>query len=168
MKIDSYQSVMIYGWWAQPRFTLAWEDVKQRGISWRQLRDLGFEAEELRQMQPDKMEWIQRGGLQLQDIVDMMVFPVNPLIDFRADLAELWNIKCTPEQLCRMGVTYEQLLSRGLNPNIMFYFDFTLSEWARLGMRLEDVDAMTPEECRAVFSIDESEVRKIFSDFVRG
>ena len=52
MKIDSYQSVMIFGWWAQPRLTLAWEDVKKKELSWRKLRELGFEPDELKSMQP--------------------------------------------------------------------------------------------------------------------
>ena len=167
MKIDSYQSVMIFGWWAQPRLTLAWEDVKKKELSWRKLRELGFEPDELKSMQPDKTEWIQRGGLQLHDLVDMMVFPVNPLTDFRADLAELWNLQCTPDHLQRMGVTYEQLLARGLNPQIMYYFDLTLAQWVQLGLSRADVEAMASHDCHTVFSVDKPELLRIFSDFVR-
>mgnify|MGYP001083737978 FL=1 len=165
MQIDAYQSVNIYGWWAQPRLTLAWEDIKQKGFSWRQLRELGFGAEQLKTLQPDKTQWIQRGGLQLTDITDMQVFPVNPLTDFRADLAELWNLKCSPDQLVLMGVTYTQLLQRGLNPQIMFYFNFSLSDWMQLGMLASDVEMITPQDCSAVFGLDKSELLQIVNDF---
>jgi hypothetical protein len=166
MKINAYQSVMIHGWWAQPRLTLAWEDVKHKNISWRQLRDLGFEPVDLKRIQPDKMEWIQRGGLQLHDLVDMMVFPVNPLTDYRADLAELWNLKCSHAQLLQMGVTFEQLVKRGLNAQIMYYFDFSLSEWVDLGMTKKDVLSMTDAECQTVFAVDKNELMQIFDEFV--
>ena len=145
--------------------TLAWEDIKHRNISWRALRDLGFEPEELKSIQPDKTEWIQRGGLQLSDIPDMVVFPVNPLTDFRADLAEIWNLKCSPEQLKLMGVTFKQLLVRGLNPDIMFYFDFTFSEWIKLGLMPEDVKGMPDAHCVKVFGVGQSELLQIYADF---
>jgi hypothetical protein len=165
MQIDPYQSVSIFGWWRQPRLTLTWEDVKQRGLSWRNLRALNFEPEELRKMQPDKMEWIQRGGLLLTDIPEMMVFPVNPLTDFRADLAELWNLRCAPGDLVKMGVTYTQLLNKGLNSQIMYYFNFTVHDWAELGMTTADVQALGDADCLQIFGIRKDELVKIMQDF---
>jgi hypothetical protein len=165
MELDPHQSVRIFGWWAQPRLTLAWEDIKQKNLSWRHLRDLGLKPEELMLVQPDKMQWIQRGGLQLHDILDMTVFPVNPLTDYRADLAELWNLQCTPEQLREMGVTYRQLVERGLNPQIMFYFNFSLSQWMKLGMAEHDIEALKDRECEAIFGMPKTEVAAIVADF---
>ena len=166
MQIDAYQSIRIYGWFSQPRFTLAWEDVKQKGLSWRQMREMGFKSEDLKRVQPDKTEWIQRGGLQLADLKDMMVFPVNPITDFRADLAELWNMKCTPEELTLMGVTFDQLKSRGLNPPIMTSFGWPLTTWVELGLQRRDIEIMSNDECLSVFSLDKQELLLICDKFI--
>jgi hypothetical protein len=166
MKIDTYQSIRIYGWFSQLRFTLAWEDVNQKGLSWRQMREMGFKVEDLKNIQPDKTEWIQRGGLQLTDLNDMIVFPVNPITDFRADLAELWNMQCTPEELTSMGVTFEQLKSRGLNPPIMSCFGWTLTTWVDLGLHRNDIEIMSNDECMRVFSIDKQELMSICDKFI--
>jgi hypothetical protein len=64
-------------------------------ITWRNLRALGIEAQALKQLQSDKYEWLQRGGIQVSDLIDMVVFPVNPLTDFGVDLAELWQLRCS-------------------------------------------------------------------------
>ena len=165
MELTPVQSVKIFGWWAQPRLTLAWEDIKTNNLSWRQLRDLGLHPHQLQRVQPDKMQWIQRGGLQLRDILDMTVFPVNPITDFRVDLAELWNLQCTPEQLLEMHVTFEQLLERGLNAHIMFYFNFSLSQWVKLGLTAEDVKAFSAAECDAIFGMTPDEVSGIIADY---
>ena len=127
MELTPSQSVKIFGWWAQPRLTLAWEDIKTNNLSWRHLRELGLQPHQLQRVQPDKMQWIQRGGLHPRDILDMTVFPVNPLTDFRVDLAELWNLQCSPEQLLEMNVTFEQLLERvrqryGVQPHYLAAF----------------------------------------------
>ena len=49
---DQPSASRVGGWWAQPRLTLAWEDVKKKELSWRKLRELGFEPDELKSMQP--------------------------------------------------------------------------------------------------------------------
>ena len=87
--INAVQSVKIFGFWRQPVLTLSWTDIKQHNLTWRQLRALGLEAEMLKRVQPDKAEWIQRGGIQVADLTDMTCFPVNPLTDFGVDLTEL-------------------------------------------------------------------------------
>jgi hypothetical protein len=33
-----------------------------------------------------------RGVIQVSDLLDMTVFPVNPLTDFCVDLAHLWDL----------------------------------------------------------------------------
>jgi hypothetical protein len=45
----------------QPILSLTWNDVKQQHFTWRQLRALGLEAAQLKRLQPDKHEWLQRG-----------------------------------------------------------------------------------------------------------
>ena len=169
MELTPVQSVKIFGWWDQPRLTQAWEDIKTNNLSWRQLRELGLQPHQLQRVQPDKMQWIQRGGLcyrlQPRDILDMTVFTVNPLTDFRVDLAELWNLQYSPEQLLEMNVTFAQLLERGFNAQIMFYLNFNLSQWVKLGLAAGDVKAFSAEECEAIFGMTPDEVSGIIADY---
>ena len=99
IQIDAYQSIQLFGYKRQPILTISWNDVKRENFTWRYLRSLSFQAEDLRRLQPDKQEWLQRGGVNMQDLKDMIVFPVNPLIDFGADLGELWNMQCSVESV---------------------------------------------------------------------
>ena len=78
VRVTSLQSVRLFGIFRQPIMVLSWHDVKQHNFTWRNLRALGLEAQELKQLQPDKNEWLQRGGIQVADLIDMIVFPVNP------------------------------------------------------------------------------------------
>jgi hypothetical protein len=77
--LSALQSIQLYGIFRQPILVLSWQDVKYHYFTWRNLRALGIEAQALKQWQPDKDEWLQRGGIQLRDLIDMVVFPVNPL-----------------------------------------------------------------------------------------
>ena len=61
VSLTAVQSVKLFGWWRQPILTLSWNDVKQQHFTWRQLRALGLEAAQLKRLQPDKHEWLQRG-----------------------------------------------------------------------------------------------------------
>lgn len=165
MEISAIQSVRIFGWWAQPRLTLGWEDIKTTAKTWRELRALGIGAADLKRLQPDKLEWIQRGGVRLDDLRDMSVFPVNPIEDFRADLAELWRLAPTAAELHGMHVDYPQMLKRGLTPQIMFYFAFQLSDWQLLGLRESHVSTWSERDCKTVFGIGKNETCKILADF---
>lgn len=167
MKITAHQSVQIFGWWAQPRMTLAWEDIKQAKLSWNALRKLGFDPVDLKEIQPDKHEWIKRGGVTLTDLKDMTVFPVNPLKDFRVDLAELWNMKCSCEDFLSMNMTFQDLLDAGLNPSIMVYFNMRLSEWVSIGMSIRHVQQMSDQESLSIFGLDKQEVLSITRTFSR-
>ncbi|MFN9901917.1 MAG: hypothetical protein ACK55Z_24675, partial [bacterium] len=84
--LNALQSVKLFGMWRQPILVLSWTDVKSNNFTWRHLRSLGIDAQSLKSLQPDKNEWIQRGGIQVSDLTDMLVFPVNPLTDFGVDL----------------------------------------------------------------------------------
>lgn len=159
------QSVRIFGWWAQPRVTLGWEDIKATEKTWGELRGLGIGAEDLKRLQPDKMEWIQRGGVRLDDMRDMRVFPVNPIVDFRADLAELWKMAPTAQELHDMQVNYQQLVKRGLSPSIMFYFGFELSDWHLLGLDTYQVSQWSETDTKKVFGIGKHETCNILADF---
>jgi hypothetical protein len=86
--LSAVQSVKLFGWWRQPVLTLSWNDVKLEAFTWRQLRALGLDAETLQRLQPDKQEWVQRGGIQVADLLDMTVFPVKGT--FKVDPTRPW------------------------------------------------------------------------------
>jgi len=165
VKISPYQSTSLFGWWNQPILTLSWHDIKQKNFTWRQLRALGLTAEQLKNTQSAVSEWIQRGGIQITDIPDMTVFPVNPLTDFGVDLSELWSLKCECGEMKRMGITYEQLIERGITPQIMHAFNMPLSSWVELGFGEEHAGYFSDTEARHVFAVQKNELLQIIRTF---
>ena len=170
--LTATQSCSLYGLFQQPRSTLAWEDILKttetgRPMTWKLLRSTGIELTptQLHDIQPDKTQWLQRGLVSSNDIPDMLVFPVNPLTDFKADMAELWrmmnNTNCSADNLVEMGVTFDQLLKRGMTPEIMFHFKLSLCEWQALGLRRAHVEDMQELDCQKVFQLDKSEIMHI-------
>ena len=157
VSVSALQSIKVFGFWRQPVLVLSWTDVKNLNLTWRYLRTLGIDAQSLKNLQPDKNEWIQRGGIQLSDLHDMLVFPVNPLTDFGVDLAELWQIRCNTSTLVSMGITFDQLIAKGITAQIMAAFALPLSDWTELGFRIHHAQAMSDEDCKLVFHIEKTE-----------
>jgi len=159
MEISSLQSIRLFGLWDQPRNVMTWDDVKTRCLSWRKLRDrYHFSALELHTLQPAKNEWVKRGALTLHDMLDMTVFPINPVIDMHADLAELWSMHWSVDEMRSMHVTYAQMKRAGLNHMIMLHFGFSLAAWSSLELQTEHVEAMQDDEVRLLFGMPKSEV----------
>ncbi len=148
----------LFGWWRQPILTLSWNDVKQYHFTWRQLRSLGLEGGQLRRLQSDKHEWLQRGCIQVSDLLDMTVFPVNPLTDFGVDLAELWGLRCSGQQLASMGVTFDHLLAKDISPQIMGAFCMPLSEWCDVHFIDRHALGMQENDCQLVFAMGKQEL----------
>jgi hypothetical protein len=146
LAVTAKQSVQLFGWWAQPILTLSWNDVKQHHFTWRQLRALGLEAKQLQRLQPDKHEW-------------------NPLTDFGVDLAELWQLRCSGQQLASMGVTFQHLLAKGISPQIMGAFCMPLSEWCDVHFSKEHALNMQDSECQLVFGLGKQELQRILRSF---
>jgi hypothetical protein len=165
VEISPYQSICLFGWLRQPILTLSWQDVKANNFTWRQLRGQGLTPEQLKTVQPLVKEWIQRGGIQLADIPDMTVFPVNPLTDFGVDLAELWELKCDVAMMRRMGISYDDLLDKGLTPQIMKAFGFTMGGWVELGFGEEQAAVLLEDEARLVFNVGRAELISIMRSF---
>ena len=159
------QSIDLFGFLRQPILTLSWKDVKQENFTWRFLRSLQLPSQELKLLQPDKNEWLQRGGVGIEDLKDMSVFPVNPLTDFAVDLAELWNMQCTQEEFTSMGITYDQLIQRGITPGIMSAFQLPLSTWVELGFNKDHAALLEEHETQLVFGLSHTELVKILCDF---
>lgn len=164
IEVSAAQSIAIFGWWDQPRSIVTWDDVKAKELTWRQLRRLRFSSLALKQLQPDKQEWVHRSLLTLADMPDTVVFPVNPIADMRADLGEVWSMQWTPDQMLAMGVTYADLVSRGLTIQIMAHFGFPLSMWMQLGFSEQHVRG--DEMSKHVFGVGEQELRSIMQHSV--
>jgi hypothetical protein len=167
MQVTPAQSVKIFGWWNQPRRMASWENLKALNMSWRRLRcELGFTPQQLHTMQPDKREWIARGALTLHDLPEMLLFPINPFIDLNADLAEVWSMQWPADVLADMGVTYEQMLRRGLNPQFMQHLNFSVGAWHLLKIGSRHIDeTWTEHQCNRVFQVGKDELKLIFSNF---
>lgn len=163
MQVSARQSIQIFGLWDQPRSIVLWEDLKERELSWYDLRNkFGFHAEQLKRIQPRKEEWVMRGQLKLFDVLDMRCFPVNPFLDLGADLAEVLSMKWTAREMCEMEMTYEQMLQRGLTASVMTHFHFPLSGWIEIGLCERHV---TTQEMADVFGMDLVECRSVLADF---
>lgn len=130
-----WQSIKIFGLWDQPRTMLSWIETKQRKLTWGFLRELEISSDELIQLQPNKKEWICAGCICAEDCVDAIDLGIHPFNDLCLDLAQLWKFKFSASNLKKMNVTYDDLYKNGMNPEIMFYFSFTLSSWIELGFR---------------------------------
>lgn len=155
--VSAVQSIRLFGWIRQPILVLSWQDVKSQHFTWRGLRALGFDPETLVRLQPDKQEWLQRGGIQVTDLLDMTVFPVNPLVDFGVDLAELWQMRCGTSTMVSMGITFDQLIAKGITPQIMAAFGMPLSDWTELRFSPRHAELMSSEDCKLVFGIEKAE-----------
>lgn len=165
--LTALQSIKLFGIFKQPIMVLSWADVKYHNFTWRMLRALELEAKALQHLQPDKHEWLQRGGIQVMDLIDMVVFPVNPLTDFGVDLAELWQMRCSTCTLVSMGVTFEHLIAKGITPQIMGAFSLPLSDWTELGFSLQHAEAMSVEDCQLVFGIQKKEFLHLLCTFLK-
>jgi len=158
MEVTASQSLAFFGWWDQPRFIVTWDDIKAKQFTWQQLRRLNFSAESLYNLQPDKHEWINRSMMTLADMPDTTIFPINPIRDMRADIAEVWSMAWSPDELNAMRVTYSDLVSKGLTMQLMTHFNFPLSMWLQLGF---NEDHIKPAMSELVFGVDEDELRMI-------
>lgn len=165
LELTPAQSIRIFGWFDQPSLTLAWSDVKEKTLTWSGLRKLKFSPADLKRLQPDKTAWIQRGGIRLADLPDLLVFPVNPFVDFRADAAEVWECGFSAQQLLEMGVTYSHFVQAGLSPLLMQHFQFSLRDWLEFGFCTADISKLTDTEINAVFKVNKADMVNITSNF---
>ena len=70
-----------------------------------------------------------RAGLKhLCRLMEHLVVPIIKQYgrSMQSDLGELWSMGWPSNVLYDMGVTYQQLKERGLNPAIMQHFNFSL------------------------------------------
>jgi hypothetical protein len=65
----------------------------------------------------------------------------------------------------RMGITYNQLIERGITPQIMHAFNMPLSSWVELGFGEEHAGYFSDTEARHVFAVQKNELLQIIRTF---
>jgi hypothetical protein len=72
VSVSALQSIKVFGFWRQPVLVLSWTDVKNLNLTWRYLRTLGIDAQSLKNLQPDKNEWVRTSdvtGIHLPELL---------------------------------------------------------------------------------------------------
>lgn len=162
IKINPLQSIQLYGLWNQPRELLGFDHIRKNNYTWNFLRNnIGISAEQLAKLQPDKHLWISFSRITLHDVMDMTVFPVNPITDLCADLGELWSMQWQATDYHKMDVKYHHFINAGMTPEIMKYFNFTLSDWMKLGFTQTDISPSS----ELIFGISQEELKELVLQF---
>jgi hypothetical protein len=166
LEIKPRQSIAIFGLWDQPRLVLEWSDITSRNLTWVFLRtQIGLTSTQLKRIQPNPVEWVNRACIKLHDLPDMTCFPVNPFTHLHADLAEVWSMHWTADTLKQLNVTYDQLRARGMTPTVMKHFGFTLSQWMNLGLLEDHVAHMDDDSTNGLFEMCREEVIEIIQNY---
>ena len=126
------QSTLIHGW-LNSIPTLTWNDVKRRRLTIENLLAANLRPADLVTLQTDPNQWVKHAGAQLKHIRIMIIWPANPFKHFNADLADVLSMKFTSIEMIRMDVTYNQLVSHGMNERTERMFHFDSEEWSMLG-----------------------------------
>ena len=126
------QSTLIHGW-LNSIPTLTWNDVKRRRLTIENLLAANLRPADLVTLQTDPSQWVKHAGAQLKHIRIMIIWPANPFKHFNADLADVLSMKFTSIEMIRMDVTYNQLVSHGMNELTKRMFHFDSEEWSMLG-----------------------------------
>jgi hypothetical protein len=164
--VNPRQSISIFGLWDQPRQVLEWQDITARNLTWRALRDsIELTPAQLKRVQPDPVEWVHRASITLQDLADMVCFPVNPFVHLHTDLAEVWSMHWTSDTLKQLNVTYDQLRQKGMNAHVMQHFNFTLGQWMNLGLMEEHVQGMDTDTAKRLFDMQKDEVVEVIVNY---
>jgi hypothetical protein len=64
-----------------------------------------------------------------------------------------------------MGITFDQLIAKGITPQIMAVFALPLSDWTELGFGSQHTSLMHNHECKLVFNIEKTEFMAILQTF---
>jgi len=160
--LSAPQIVSLFGWNFRIKPFLSWEDVQNTpGMTFRSLRRLGLSPIQLHTLQPDAAAWRQHGTLTLHDCTDMTLWPVHPIRNLRADLADIISMHWTPEQMKQLGVTVDDLMHVGMTADIMCMISYPLSAWLRLGLTKLHVDTLTENEIQRVFHLSHEQLQTV-------
>jgi hypothetical protein len=153
------QAVTIHGW-MKARTVLTWGDVLNNDkLTFAFLMGTCRLTEhQLHMLQPDLQAWIKYKRAFLEDSPWMTVWDVNPIQDFKADLADLIRMKWQSETLHKLGVTYEELVRLGLTHDTMLLFGLTLMGWSQVGFCRQHADAIPDSTLYKLFGMPKGSV----------
>ena len=156
------QAVWIHGVW-NPKRRLCWSDIADNPtLTLKSLTDARVSLGALHTLQPDPVQWISLGKMELNDCLNATsLWGTHPIRHFHADLGDIASAKWTPEQLSRMRVTYQDLLHIGLTPESMRLFThITLTAWGTLGFTKEHIEKFTEAQAVRLFGIPKQDVMR--------
>jgi hypothetical protein len=158
VRLTSPQIVRIFGW-RDYHPMLTWADVQNNAhISLKFLVERGVTTAQLFKLQIDADAWVQHGGLQLDDCLQMTQWPLHPIHHMHADLADILRMRWTSTEMIKVGLTLPDLLSLGMSPIVMSKFGFTLHCWVSLGMLRKHIIDWTDQELHCVFKMTRQNV----------
>jgi hypothetical protein len=67
--------------------------------------------------------------------------------------------------MAAMGITFDHLLAKGITPQIMSAFAFTLSDWTELRFAAWHAEKMGEDDSQRVFALSKSELVRILHSF---
>lgn len=133
IRLTPRQSTLTHGW-LNPVPTLSWNDVRRRKLTFDYLLfTTKLRPADLVTLQADPVQWIKHTGASLKHVRRMIIWPANPFKHFDADLADVLSMKFTCIELIQMDVTYNQLVSNGMNEQTERMFHFDDDEWVMMG-----------------------------------
>ena len=149
------QAVYIHGWINAKR-SLTWSDMREKtNINFKLLTRANLSLGAIHHLQPDVVEWVKLGKMDLDDCpVVSHLWGAHPIKHFHADLGDIVSSHWPPEQLVRMGVTYQDLVGIGLTPeNMKLFTNVTLTGWSSLGFTKEHATKFSESQIARVFGM---------------
>lgn len=152
IQLTPTQSVSLHGW-LKPRKVLTWADVvENEGITVQKMTAFKINQAQMKLLQPDIHEWINRKGVGYAEVPYMFEFPLHPISHLHGDLSTLLEYRYGARLLKRLGLGYQEMRCIGMNAAWMKMFRFSIQEWITLGLTTADVRAdMSEEDTLEVF-----------------
>jgi len=158
ISLEPTQIVRLFGWWNIKPY-LCWDDVQFSAVTtFRSLRAIGLTPKQLHTLQPDGSAWVKHGGITIDDVHEMILWPVHPCRDLMAGLSDIITKQWTSTQMNQLGLSLPELTNMGMDPGLMCMFGYPLSSWINLGLDRAYVENMDDEQIRKVFKISRIQV----------
>lgn len=145
------QTIKVHGLFPQS-YVLTWEHICERKLSVSFLYNhVRIDKHGLYRLQSDAHAWVEQGLCCIDDCDALSLLPLNPLEHLKVPLDKL--IGFPVQRLLDYGVTYSNMLSAGMTPNVMMLFHFSLADWESIGMHEDLVYSLTQVQCKYLFGM---------------
>lgn len=160
VKITPGQGLYLFGFFGIKE-SLTWNDILQdESLTFDRLLSANLTPQQLYNIQPDTMAWVQSKKALLHNCPAMVNFwNAQAIADFKADLGEIILMKWPIDTMIRVGVNYDTLLDIGLTPeNMVLMSHVTLLGWSQLGFSLEHAKGIQEATLLRLFGLSKSDV----------